>query len=641
MDPISRCKGCDHPREVFKGGYTTLRSSLSFMITRSKEGCVPCLVLSNGIQHFLHHNQQYKNQDFEGLQINFNLAGPRRSLELSILNTDINLSFFCSEYDDSISKTFPDIPIANDPPSTTSSDASLKWAVDQLQNCKDNHTTCNYSPTSFPTRLLDISNNRIRLDESFTNNYGAPPYIALSHCWGRLPFLRTLSTNFDAHKTEIPMSSLPPTFRNAINLTRRLSINYLWIDSLCIIQDDPSDWQKEASIMASIYEGATLVISASHSDSAYGGLYTSFPSTHRSYIVPDVPSPFEGLISVRRPLTHPFRTLSPYHPSQGKASSLPAFTRGWILQERLLSRRILHFTAQELTWECLGESQCQCTPSSLSSTTPPSVSLQSQETNFPTWFKHQLARVSSPKTYYSPINWRCHMSPLEQITSWHHLVEDYTKLELTYPSDIFPAMGGIARVYRNATCSGEYSAGLWEASLIYDLLWHVLTLPGAEDDEQKGKKKSRPEKWRAPSWSWASVLGPVEYLNTGHEDVEEGCEVLDKTETPKTRDPVQLDVLEGGYLKNLRVDDEEECKGIAEEDGKHNGEVVLVLVCKKLPRKELLFLLLSKADDKSQGCVEEEHKTYKRIGLLEVFGGPKGWVDDLLGKGEDTTIRIL
>ncbi|KAK3990670.1 heterokaryon incompatibility protein-domain-containing protein [Cladorrhinum sp. PSN332] len=665
-----RCKACDHPRPACTGGYCSLRSSLSTMVARGRDGCVTCLVLSNGIQEFLKHDEKGRTEAVDEVQINFNLVGSRRSLEVSLLGTDTNISFFV-ESKPLIGDTFPDIPIGNELPSTTSSDTSLRWAIDQLQHCKENHKICYPYPYNqrAPTRLLDVSNERIRLYEPPQSD--RTPYVALSHCWGQTPFLRTLTTNIDVHKDDIPRSFLPPTFRDAVRFTRKLNIRYLWIDSLCIIQDDPLDWECEASRMYDLYRGAFLVLSASHSNNAYGGLFTSFSSTHKSYTVP-APPPLEGLIFVRRMLTHPLRSISPYH--QSREAPLPAFTRGWIFQERLLSARTLHFNPHELFWECRQSNACQCTPSS--SSIPPALldhRTTSLERN-----TQLLARSSFPKGLHSTESYGWYMTPSEKTTSWHHLVEDYTKLQLSYEKDILPALGGLAWHFGCSGPPSQYLAGLWRNTLHRDLLWHTPTL-GVNDKEAK-RKQRRPTRWRAPSWSWASVLGPVEYLNTA-EGVEEVCEIQDaqiklagmdprgelascellvtgtviKCEMKMTEnargawDAVQLDVLDRGYVKNLWMDDLEECKGVVE--GTEQGEVVLFLVGKKLPRRELLFLLLVNTDVLPSGIEQEApaalslggRRAHKRIGLLEVFGGPVGWADNLLEKGEDNApaVRIV
>ena len=102
------------------------------------------------------------------------------------------------------------------------------------------------------------------------------PYIALSHCWGKNPIVRTTTSTLAQRKQGIEISLLPPTFRDAIIIARRLDVRYLWIDSLCIIQDDELDWQTESAKMSTIYQHALLTISAGLSSHG-GGCFCKTP----------------------------------------------------------------------------------------------------------------------------------------------------------------------------------------------------------------------------------------------------------------------------------------------------------------------------------------------------------------------------
>jgi hypothetical protein len=587
------------------------------------------------------------------------------------------------------------------------------------------------------------------------------PYIALSHCWGHRPFLRTLSGSLDAHRSEIVWARLPQTFQDAVEFTRRLGIRYLWIDSLCIVQDDQLDWRREAAKMASVYQGATLVISAAKSEGAYGGLYAQLPDKHRTYTVrfpgqsgndddeeddpsfsddddndppakdTNPPQPNKDQpqqIHLRPSLSHPHRLLSPYHAA---TSTLPTFTRGWILQERFLSPRLLHFGPEELLFECLESTTCQCTASS-STVLPDEVRLA------PAWYSLMLDRTARPKYYYSVTTWlggkaqggeeggsggsaTPAMGERDVWVVWRRLVEDYTHLRLTVEGDVFPAISGMAQQMMRVRGGTRYVAGLWEDTLLLgDLLWHVELPPGGyvsakeeagvvaggtaaaegggvekgADDGVVGGRwvtrggagwRCRPARWRAPSWSWASVSAPVGFLNGDEgiqaeaEVVEVECEVvpgggltgqlrdeasylvlkgrlipaLMRFNEPKDGEEmkpwqvVDLDILDGGHLKNLWMDDD--CKWLVPAHGEQ-PKVFCLVVGRKLPRKELLCLVLARVDqdspeDRDRPLHEDGH-LYRRIGMLEVFGGPAspvpwGWLHNLRGKGEDAVVRIV
>lgn len=255
--------------------------------------------------------------------------------------------------------------------------------------------------------------------------------------------------------------------------------------------------------MASIYQNAYLVISASKSpgsqDSLFGGLdERSSPSTIT------IPSLGQGTaLCFRKSVTH----LPGYMDQKLiKPSPLPTFNRGWIFQERLLSSRVLHFGPQELSWECLEESACQCTGTYSSSTTP-----DLNDGAATTSYTMSALRILKPKAIFNQSYWQ-RLNQLDLAKVWHMLVEDYTKLNLTFESDIFPAMSGIAKSFQRHTQS-EYVAGMWTKSLLSDLAWHKET-PSSGSTKQIEWHR-RPQEWRAPTWSWASSLGPVQFLDIG------------------------------------------------------------------------------------------------------------------------------
>ncbi|KAF2652568.1 HET-domain-containing protein, partial [Lophiostoma macrostomum CBS 122681] len=155
-------------------------------------------------------------------------------------------------------------------------------------------------------------------------------YTCLSHCWGRTrPFITT-KANLEKNRQGIPWEALPKTFQDAVDITRSLGFQYVWIDSLCIVQDDADDWEKHCATMATIYRNASLVLAATASEDSQGGLF-------------------------RRRSTK----IQP-HEDHHNRSSMPLLSRAWALQERLVSGAIVHFLDEEIIWECLEGYQCEC-----------------------------------------------------------------------------------------------------------------------------------------------------------------------------------------------------------------------------------------------------------------------------------------
>lgn len=435
---------------------------------------------------------------------------------------------------------FPNVPVGVlNLPKRTGSEASLGWVVEKLRHCDNSHG-CRQKHSgltrSLPQRVIDVGSadrDLVRLKALDADNCKMPKYACLSHCWGTSRPTSTTTANLGSQEQGIPWSSLPPLFQDTITYVRRLGISLLWIDSLCIIQDDKDDWRKEAAKMASIYQNAYLVISASKSSGSTDSLFGGFDKKPKPSIIP-VPTLGQGsALCFRRSFTH----LPGYMDQKlVKSSPLPTFNRGWIFQERLLSSRILHFGPQELSWECLQESACQCTGKYTSSATiDPSDGAAD--------IVHTMSaqRILKPKAIFNQDRWQ-RLNETQLISVWHMLVEDYTKLRLTFESDVFPAISGIAKRFQ-CSLGSKYVAGLWTKSLINDLAWHKETMHTGSTKQIEWYQ--RPKEWRAPTWSWAAVLGPVQFRDIG--DVSGAlCEVEEVNCFPYQSDPTGE--LSGGHL---------------------------------------------------------------------------------------------
>ncbi|KAF8849481.1 HET-domain-containing protein, partial [Acephala macrosclerotiorum] len=301
-----------------------------------------------------------------------------------------------------------------------------------------------------PTRVLDLesSNFTVKIWVASPGSFGE--YVCLSHCWGDHQPLRTLSNNLELFKENIPWISFPKTFQDAIVFARSLDFKYLWIDSLCIIQDDTGDWQKEAANMASVYKNSSLTLAATGSPNCDSGLFHKYPDPQiHTLTVPDT-------------------------------NDYPLLHRAWAFQERLLSTRVLHFCKTELVWECMETWTCQC------GSFYPSQNLKKSIAG------HKQPEVDTVVAEEST-----------SLGSWANIVEGYTKLDLTYESDRLPALAGLAEHIHHGH-RGRYLAGLWEDSLAKDLVWHRLTWDPDRD-------YPRPSNSTLPTWSWASISDRIYY----------------------------------------------------------------------------------------------------------------------------------
>lgn len=353
-----------------------------------------------------------------------------------------------------------------------------------------------------------------------------PRYAALSHCWGNKPSLQTTANSLRKHEQGIEWESLSRTFQDAITLARALGLHYLWIDSLCIIQDSASDWEAESSRTGRIYNGAEITIAASKAPDGSAGLFTDRAQTpyiwRRGGLGLDVSPQYQKdtedphdptYIAVSHPgqwSPYPITTgngrtfwmaLEPTHeilehrrrrpPADIDALGMPLFTRAWYLQERLMSTRVIHFGAMELYWECNRGMWCEC--------------VGDVESNGS--YSEMTARKLFSRLCHHSNESRDDTPPNEHHRTaviWHKLVEEYTRLRLTRETDRLPALSGIANML-----GGTYLAGLLTAAFPCCLYWTTNTTCNV--------LCRRPTSYRAPSFSWASVEGPIDYHDWSHE----------------------------------------------------------------------------------------------------------------------------
>jgi hypothetical protein len=403
-------------------------------------------------------------------------------------------------------------------PNFGSSDAAV--AADQIQfwlaDCTKNHKSGVCSATSapqpLPIRLLEIRGpKQVRL---YTPSPGETAcYVCLSHCWGGNVKLKTTSKTKEGFEKQIAWEDIPRTFRHAIDMTWRLGLKYIWIDSLCIVQDDIEDWRREGSNMASIYSRAYLTLAATSSTNCEGGFYT--PNTSVTQI-PDHGSLLSHPVYVRQSVNH-----RPFFENK-----LPLMSRAWVFQERMLSPRTVQFTSQELVWECTTTQTCECGACS----------------------EDEWASQNKSQYDWLPISDPPPQQAQRMKHQWYNVVNTYTNLNLTFRKDIFPALQGVTKrmqVARKSTCL----AGIWEDSLPADILWSCATPSSSATKETA---------YWAPSWSWASHQGAVSWPPKPNSLTKVSIEVVHVSVTPAGDDPtgelVAAEIVLRGRLKSVSVD---------------------------------------------------------------------------------------
>jgi hypothetical protein len=411
-------------------------------------------------------------------------------------------------------------------PVDRSSEDELGWAVHfakyWLKDCTEKHLLCNSGRVSefMPTRLLELNAPQIGffriIHTRQTETSRIVPYTTLSHCWGKIDLLKLSNQTEGQLRAGVSNLVLPQTFQDAIQVSLTIGVNYLWIDFLCIYQDSSSDWDKESGLMGAVYSNSVLNIAATSARDGNGGLFSKrrlalyqgcrvqslwTDTTNREWLVQ--PATIERLLL-----------------------DGPLLYRGWVIQERFLAPRVLHFGATGLYWECRQRDACLSYPDGISGDT-----LKFR-------FKSLYEKLQVPSDKFDSM-----VHYTENILhAWGVFVMYYTECDLSMEKDKLVAISGVAKVFQ-IKCGGmEYLAGLWRQNLVQTLCWYLWN-PGR-----------RPQEYRAPSWAWASIEGPVTLKSniSGNRDLAQIVEVSVEHKTSDVTGEVKGGLIRlQGYLMTI------------------------------------------------------------------------------------------
>ncbi|KAK1749578.1 heterokaryon incompatibility protein-domain-containing protein [Echria macrotheca] len=396
-------------------------------------------------------------------------------------SADFRLFYDCDTPTPADPKSISPFVIKNPNPASLVDAKSYVRAIKILMDdCARRHKECIPRPiphdAPLPARMLRITDSggahpSVQLVEFPTRE----DYICLSHCWGQVrPECITTQASYSRNKAGIPWRTIPRTFQDAITITHLLGKQYLWIDSMCIIQGDEADWRSEASKMCSIYENAALTLMATRAANAHDGLLPP-PLALFTHEIPTPGLPGRLVLAQQ---THEHLERVPARPQSYHGTRFPLLHRAWVFQERCLSLRVAHFTAEGVVYECPGGFEPGIPGKEYESFNPPPL---------------KLGRGL----------WTAPRNRAEFAGLWNQLVEMYSGLELTFGKDSLPAMAGLAKQMavksrERGYDPGRYLAGLWEDTFADSLIW------GGRTRVYRGKG------WIAPSWSWALANGAVD-----------------------------------------------------------------------------------------------------------------------------------
>jgi hypothetical protein len=354
---------------------------------------------------------------------------------------------------------------------------------DVHRNCGPVRAGISTKVDTLPCRLLDLSHGGciLTLDVQTWINTGRATvdqlsdYCTLTYRWGKGPPDCMLRTEFTGERVS-PLESLPQTFKDAIIIARALKIRFIWIDAMCIIQPsahgDFADWNAEGPRMWLVYQNAICNIAATCSSDPNDGFLSRVGTDNMAPC--SIPRETEdGEIQ-------PVFFMSSKNAFEESVVISSLNRRGWVAQERLLSRRILHFTEEKVFWECQAD--------------------------------HVNDDFSDRRR---GIRWDHVQHPsLLTYEHWQSFIEFYSKSSFTQPADRLIALSSIARSVRVEMFGTTYFAGIWKEHLVACLSWTSKRSCSAH--------LRRRYLAMAPSWSWASVPGDIAYP------------YLDFHETPKS-----------------------------------------------------------------------------------------------------------
>jgi len=368
------------------------------------------------------------------------------------------------------------------PEADVASERSFKQATRWLQDCVKHHSSGScpkLKKTPLPKRVIDVSNIHPRLHLSD----GVPgKYACLSYCWGISwkEQVVTTSENVKQHSNRIIFDNLPQTIKDAITVTRRLNLRYIWIDRLCIVQDDEVEREQELEKMGGIFANAYVTISAATAKTCADGFLHERQLQSRAYTPP-----------IKIPIFSPtgYRDHIMLFQRGSATTREPIHYRTWTLQEDLLSTRLLFYGDFEVVWAC---ATCVKTISGIQAEI-----CETGETEMAR-LRRLFAEGSGPKQPKTALH-----SDSITMARWEDLIREYSRRELSRSDDKLPALAGLAMKFE-PFIDGEYLAGMWSCWLPTHLLWKITGPTGSGIDQHDNGP------WRAPTWSWLSMDSPVE-----------------------------------------------------------------------------------------------------------------------------------
>ncbi|KAK7706465.1 hypothetical protein SLS57_009701 [Botryosphaeria dothidea] len=398
--------------------------------------------------------------------------------------------------------------------------------------CDNGHRSCVRHRRALPSRVLDVaeSDNIVRLVD--TEGIEPEPYATLSYCWGKSQSVVTTTATIAEHMEELELSRLPQTLQDGVKTTRALGLKYLWVDSLCIIQDSVADREREIARMQQVFQNSHVTIVAARARDCHEGFFQAERSRDPLVKLPMLCA--NGQVGNMMLLPRKQRLIE-------QPTREPLHERGWTLQEIVLSPRLLIYGRELTVWRCTaGEKVHEC---STGRQNPIDWNGYCAAAGLTTIRLSPRGRIHQPRlsTHSPPSMFNQQSERLPKLfRTWKFVVHDYTTRLLSDPMDKLPALGGIVTYFRDAM-EDRYLAGLWEKHLLHELSW-LPSPPSPASPITAATLRTyssyvaRPPSYRAPSWSWMSIDAAIAFQADACSWYEPVADVVDCAVTPAVPD---------------------------------------------------------------------------------------------------------
>ena len=375
------------------------------------------------------------------------------------------------------------------------------WDVDLccqwLNDCSEQHQHCRSNvERRLPTRLIRLADNasddHVKLVETA---HMTGRYVTLSYCWGgSQPPSATTSETYESHRNGMSVLGLPKLYQDALEVTRALGFQYLWIDSLCIVQDDENDWQVECAQMDLVYENAALTITSPASSDTSQSFLADRTTTIPNSCILQVQWPGTGSCgTVQVGLAHTSELETAREESEA-----PLNTRSWVAQEYVLAPRVLSFGSLHTYFACNDGVRFENLTCSTTQVLRRDLMGPQNEPEIP---KNLLMQTTD-----------------DVHRLWYTTINQSTKKSLTWGKDNLPALSGLARRFAQRLQGDTYVAGLWLSDILNGLSWRaslqMALLPDLPRHKRAKHRYQHPPEISPPSWSWIATDRQVSFAKS-------------------------------------------------------------------------------------------------------------------------------